>query len=846
MTTTIVRTDESGRYCAFSGVKIARLLSVQLFRESTEARHGNDGTSLAERCHAVWTDLASAIAALPEPLEGLFLFSATPEAPDAHAALRCSFLAVGRGADAETAAAASRHGFSNLRSLLRSNLPYAELEDVDDAADLKRITACFDLPHAIEFRRRLEPVSVGVGVLPASVGYRDDGTPPAEALEAANDEISEIPHLFPWTPSDDPWRRLGEVLLESASPAAFVAHVRGWRQAPEAAHHELLRTVAAIERLWIGARIRGPRIQTFLGVTLDALHRETLQRLAAFEGPLLAVRVFLTSAESPSGALLATALGSIDDASVRPQQDGANQIFRGGSRTEQVPASTVLAPLDAPTFDLLFGPREATAVCRTPMPTDADLPGLAVVRARTAAVQGRSGDDTPLGINVHRGGRVPVVLDAPSRFRHTYVVGQTGTGKSTLLARMILHDIERGRGVGVVDPHGTLIEDVLGRIPDARADDVLLLDLVDADRPVGFNPLCITETDPDHYRFVRDLVIDDLYAYLERTYRQDTMGPMFETHFRGMLALLLGVDPPVVPRIPNLLLFRQLYYDEHLRRQLRAAIAGRDHVIESFLKEAVRVTGDASLSNMAPYISSKFVRFINDTRLRNITSQPRTIDFRSIVDDGKILLVNLGRGRFGDYSAGLVASQIVTRFRHEVMRRGAVGAAKPFYLYVDEFQLCADQRFGELLAEARKFGLSLTLAHQYAQQLPEGVMNAILGNVGTVITFRLGPRDADLLEPYFAPQFGLRDLTALPNYRAYVRSTGTLGSEPFSLETRPADAEADLERAAAIRERSRLRYGHPRDEVEKEIAETLRAFGPPEPAPAPQAESAPDGATVTT
>jgi hypothetical protein len=236
------------------------------------------------------------------------------------------------------------------------------------------------------------------------------------------------------------------------------------------------------------------------------------------------------------------------------------------------------------------------------------------------------------------------------------------------------------------------------------------------------------------------------------------------------------------------------------------------------------VAGDASLANIAPYITSKFVRFISDVRLRNITCQPRTLDLEEIVNGRKVLLVNLGRGRFGDYAAGLVASQLVSRFRYEVMKRGSGGTSKPFHLYVDEFQMCADQRFGELLAEARKFGLSITLAHQYARQLPEGVLHAILGNVGTVVAFRVGPHDADLLEPMFAPHFGTRDLASLANYRAYVRSSGSLGTTPFSLETSPPDVPPDDDRADRIRASSRARFGREASEVEEEVAAALEAF----------------------
>lgn len=364
------------------------------------------------------------------------------------------------------------------------------------------------------------------------------------------------------------------------------------------------------------------------------------------------------------------------------------------------------------------------------MPLDTEMPGLHINRARTARMIGTSGLDALLVRNVHRGARSAVRLDEGVRFRHTYIIGQTGTGKSTLLLNMILHDIERGRGVGVLDPHGTLIEGVLQHFPVERAEDLVIVDVTDVERPVAFNPLCITETDDLAWRLARDLVIDDLLSYFHLNYNRDMMGPYFETHFRGMMSLLLGVEPQTPERIPNLLLFRSLYTNKGLRQRLVERLRGRDVMIEDFIKEVTSAQGEGSLQNTATYITSKFNRFVSDLTLRNITCQSRTLDFGEIVNEGKVLLFYLGKGRFGDQAAGLLASQIVSRVRQVVMKRGAAAGACPFYLYADEFQLFADERFADLLAEARKFKLSLTLAHQYVQQLPPQVLQGVLGNVG--------------------------------------------------------------------------------------------------------------------
>ena len=683
-----------------------------------------------------------------------------------------SFLAVGRGTDRASAEGASGRAFLDLWTLLVTTFDYAEVKPIEDRGFLEHVASFLALPHALEFRRRLDRVRVGHGVLePPTSGL---GFVPAEDLVGGvtMPDLS-IEHLFPWVPSDDTWRRMLEALTMEPGQAAFVVHVRGCREAPSAAEEAALRSMASGERIARGLLEPAERVQTVLASTAGALRNETLARLSILRGGVLAARSFLFTTLPASSGLVATVLCSVDDASVRTDQAGAEQLFRGGAHIEPVGPEEVLKPMIDPGLDLLFGPREATAMWRTPMPSDLDLPGIPVNRARTATLAGKSGHDCALGINVHRDSHQAVAMDEAARFRHTYVVGQTGTGKSTLLLHMILHDIRMGRGVAVLDPHGSLVEDVLVRFPASRIDDVILVDVSDVERPVAFNLLHIEEADPLRYRIARDFLIDDLYSYMDRVYdMKATGGPMFEAHFRGMLALLLGLDRQEAPLVPNLMIFRALYTNKKLRDELRKKLAGRDLVIDEFLTEAVAVGGEASLANIAPYVTSKFNRFVTDASLRNITCQRCALDLDGIVNDNKVLLFYLGKGRFGDLAAGLLASQVVSRIRHAVMKRGTSKNLAPFFLYADEFQLFADDRFGELLAEARKFGLSLTVAHQYARQVPEKILQAVLGNVGTVVSFRVGPPDAEL------PRASLRTAlqsagphlpTELPSLRPVVR-----------------------------------------------------------------------------
>lgn len=613
-----------------------------------------------------------------------------------------------------------------------------------------------------------------------------------------------------------------EALAGTEQPAALVAHVQGHERAPQRCIEQVREAMAAAEKI-ATARVE-QKVETLFCLQADMLRRETLRRLSILEGRVLAARVFIASSCPPPPALVATVVGCLDGNASFSAHSGTEAMFRGGATLTPANAAELLAPLNEPSVDLLFSPQEASAFLRTPLPTDTELPGIQIVRARTAPMTGRSGGDVPLGGNLHRGSNLPVALDDSVRFRHTYIVGQTGTGKSTLMLHMILHDIRQGRGVAVLDPHGTLIEEILLHYPKERSEDLSIVDVTDVERPVGFNILRINERDALAYRLARDLVIDDLHSYLERSYDINMLGPVFETHFRGMMSLLLGLEPQDGKMIPNLLIFRSLYTNAKLRNLLIARMQGQDLMIEDFIDEVTSACGENSLRNIATYITGKFNRFVSDMTLRNITCQNSILDLADVVNNGRVLLFYLGKGRFGDQAAGLLASQIVSRLRYAVMKRGASADARPFYLYADEFQLFADNRFAELLAEARKFKLSLTLAHQYLDQLPTAVLQGVLGNVGTTISFRVGAPDAAKLEWLFNPVFGARDLVSLENHKAYVRSFGTLGSMPFSVETQSPPGNGDRKRAAALRELARLKYGRDRQTVEDEIKETFEAY----------------------
>lgn len=819
----LVTIQDDREFISLTGISIKSLLSAELFLDGAGARNAGNSTDVATLCLKRWVDLAHMLTALPEPTEFMLVLGSMKRRGTVNT--YAAFLPIGRGTNHEDAEAACLHANASLTALLRASLDYAELTPVTDTKTLNEIILLLNDCHTLEVRRRTERLRVSHGVIErAPLGFKASSAQNLSAsdVSASVGRAAYIPHLFPWTPSTDSWARVLESLDSVENSAAVAIHMRTFERAPRACTEEIGISMAAAEQIF-SQRV-DEHVETVFTLQASLLRQEVLCRLAALEGRLIAARVFITSARLPSAALTSTVVGCLDEVAM-PAQNNSSGMFRGGAQILRCPQGETLASLAEPSLDILFSPAEASSVLRTPMPVEIDLPGIRLTRSRSAKLTGRSGDDVPLGSNSHHGCALPVALDDAMRFRHTYVVGQTGSGKSTFLLHQILHDINRGRGVAVLDPHGSLIEQVLLHYPKERSEDLTIVDVTDVERPVGFNVLRINETDALQYRLARDIVVDDLHSYLERSYDINMLGPVFESHFRGMMSLLLGLQPQTDGRIPNLLVFRSLYTNRELRNSLVERIRFHDLMVDDFIREVSNSTGEMSLSNTASYVTSKFNRFVSDMTLRNITCQNSILDMDEVVNDGKVLLFYLGKGRFGDQAAGLLASQIVSRLRYAVMKRGTGTNVRPFYLYADEFQLFADKRFVELLAEARKFKMSLTLAHQYLDQLPPPVLQGVLGNVGTTIAFRVGAPDGERLESLFRPTFGARDLTSLPNFSAYIRSFGSLGHLPFSIKTEAPPVGGDEETATCLRQLARLKYGRDRRTVEDEIRQNFEQYG---------------------
>jgi hypothetical protein len=822
-------------YLAVGGMEISEILSATLFRDRAGLPTRSPASDLAEKCHERWAKLADTLTSVPFSTEFLIITSAYSHHSERKVGI--TILGIGRGENPEEAKRECDQTCDLIWRLLITHLDYLELQpltpDSNNQNFFRRAIQFLETDYHLEIRRRRDSLQINaesqenIDFPSPNFGFQiespDSNSPSSPVSD--DSETTAVSHLFPWLPSYEDWQGLLETLKNEPQDCAIIVHFRTLDQAPDNAQKEVREALTTLEEaLSFYSVVTNP----VLTRQAEALREEIVQRLAILQGCVIAGRVIIASEKDfPSPELLSTIKASLDDARIRETNNQEKETikFQGGARILPVSDHPFPSLIENPPLDLLFSPCEVSAILRTPLPTDTDRGTLPITQARKAPLTGKSGDHSPLGVNTFRSTQSPVFLDEESRFRHTYIVGKTGTGKSTLLQRMICNDIQRDRGVAVLDPHGSLIESIIQHCPKERIDDIILVDVTDLEYPIGFNVLCLNETDPKAYRAARDLVIDDLYAYLDYAYNlQQVGGPIFESHFRGMLGLLMGVEPPKTP--PNLMLFRALYTNPELREKLYKKIKGKDFVLEQFIQEVTEHSSnhDLSLQNVSTYITSKFNRFISDEALRNIICQDNILDIDQIVNEGKVLLFYLGKGRFGDQAAGLLASQVISRIRKAVMKRDQNTAHPPFYLYADEFQLFANDRFTEMLAEARKFGLAITMAHQYVQQLPESTLQAVLGNVGTTISLRVGAPDAELLEQQFTPTFNKNDLLNLPNFQACVSSSGSLGHTPFSLNLLPPLQGGDANIAKAIREISRLRYGTKHTIVSMDIRHNYRDY----------------------
>jgi len=427
-----------------------------------------------------------------------------------------------------------------------------------------------------------------------------------------------------------------------------------------------------------------------------------------------------------------------------------------------------------------------------------------------------------LGTNTFRGISTPIHISRDDRRRHMYIIGRTGTGKSEFMKNMAIQDIQNGEGVCVIDPHGDLVEGILEHVPKERAEDIILFEPFDVDRPMGLNILQIRNEEE------KDFAVQEMISIFYKLVTDPAMlGPMFEHYMRNaMLALMADEQHPgTIVDIPK------IFTDTKFQKYKVSLV--KDPVVRDFWVNEMSKVSDFHKSEMLGYLVSKVGRFVENSMMRNIIGQSKSsFDFRDVMDNKKVLLLNLAKGKTGEINSKLIGLIIVSKLQMAALSRADMPEEdrNDFYLYVDEFQNFITDSFATILSEARKYRLDLTIAHQYIAQLQQsagaagagsnGLKDAVFGNVGTEIAFRIGVEDAEVMAKEFAPVFNSYDLLNVDRYNAYVKLmiNGT-SSKPFNMATMPPFKGGSKDIADAVRNLSRLKYGKARADVEKDILE---------------------------
>ncbi len=528
--------------------------------------------------------------------------------------------------------------------------------------------------------------------------------------------------------------------------------------------------------------------------------------------PVVATNIRL-AVSSMSGARTHQILSEIESAFNQFEHTTGNRIeFRQPSR------STLKQLLKDFTFRIFRGTtviplslRELTTLFHFPPKGIDSSPHLKQARfAGAAAPAELPREGLALGTNSFRGQVADVRLSDEDRLRHLYVIGQTGTGKTGFLKTLIEQDVKEGKGLCFIDPHGNDILDVLAMIPPERYEDVIYFDPAELDRPFGLNLL---EYDPAHPE-QKTFIVNELLAIFRRLYGDvpESMGPAFEQYFRN--ATLLVMEDPASGS--TLLDIARVLSDTAFRN-LKLARSNNPVVNQFWTKIATQAGGEASLENIVPYITNKFDDFTANDFMRPIIGQQESsFRFRDVIDNRKILLVNLSKGRIGERNANLLGLIIVGKLFMAALSRADDPRASyaPFYLYIDEFQNITTDSIPGILSEARKYKLSLTVAHQFLAQVDDNIRDAVFGNVGSMAVFRVGQEDGEFFGKLFEPTFSASDFTNIEYRNAYVRMLAKgVPQKPFNIRTRDLP-EGNLAQVDDLRELSYLTYGRDRATIE--------------------------------
>ncbi len=426
-----------------------------------------------------------------------------------------------------------------------------------------------------------------------------------------------------------------------------------------------------------------------------------------------------------------------------------------------------------------------------------------------------------------RGGEVPFGIKRRDRVRHMYVIGKTGMGKSTLLENMAIQDIRNGEGMAFIDPHGSTADRIMEYVPEHRIKDVVYFAPFDMEYPVAFNVMEDVGYDKRH------LVVSGLLSAFRKIW-VDAWSARMEYILSNTLLALLEYPGATLLDVNRMLIgkaFRKKVVDNVT-----------DPIVKSFWVDEFANYTDRYTQDATPAIQNKIGQFTSNPLIRNIVGQPKSsFDIRKIMDEKKILIMNLSKGRVGEVNATLLGSMLVTKIYLAAMSRadvpaGILAGLPSFYFYVDEFQNFANQSFADILSEARKYKLNLIIAHQYIEQMEEEVRDAVFGNVGTTVAFRVGPFDAEVLETIFQPQFMQTDLVNLGFAQIYLTlMIDGVGSPPFSATTLSPFDPPPERFVEKVLENSRAQFGKSRIEVEEAIRIWNQVDEKPRPAPRAEA-----------
>ncbi len=460
-------------------------------------------------------------------------------------------------------------------------------------------------------------------------------------------------------------------------------------------------------------------------------------------------------------------------------------------------------------------------------PDQSNIPTTQLERQASKQVDGPrniSDKGLVLGYNLFRGIKKRINLDPGDRRRHVYIVGQTGTGKSFLMKNLALQDMLSGGGFAFIDPHGDAVDDLLSMVPRERTEDIIYFSPADMDYPLGLN---LFEFDnPDQKDFLIQEAISMIYALYDPN-RQGMVGARLEHIFRNC-ALLLMSDPKggTFVDIPKLLV------DSEFMKEKLQYVTDKN-VLDFWTKEWPASQRSNEAGEVNSWVASKFGAFASNEMMRNIIGQTKSAyNLREIMDNKKILLVNLSKGRAGELNSRLLGMIFVMKFQAAAMSRANMDEAdrSDFSLYVDEFQNYSTESFATILSEARKYGLNLIVANQFTTQLTEEIRDAVFGNVGTIIAFRVGTQDAEALTKIFQPIFDADDLQRIPNQNVIVRMLiQGVPSQPFSMATLPLIRTDNQKLVTALKQLSAAKYGRPRAVVSAEIFGRLATKEPQRP-----------------